>query len=115
MNIEELKLNIKWWESKRWLFNLLVGTIGVYTIYKGINQHEYPWSSEDLFGIIYWGIMANVFYSFGILCEIFDWYYFKNKIGLSKIRIAILIAGILFSCIMTFFCGMMNYYQVHLW
>ncbi len=27
--LDQLKLGIKWWESKRWIFNILVGITGV--------------------------------------------------------------------------------------
>ncbi len=115
MNLDELKLNIKWWESKRWIFNLLVGIVGVYAIYDGIKGTDYSWSRADTFGLIYWGIGANIFYSLGILSELFDWYYFKNRLGIKRFRLFLYISGTLFSCLWTFWCTWIYFSELHLW
>ena len=86
MTIEELKSNIKWWESKRWIYSIAVGIFGIIAIYDGLSRGEYSWTIDDTIGIIIWGIGANIFYSLGTLLELFDWYYLKNKIGLKRFR-----------------------------
>ncbi|WP_417799749.1 hypothetical protein [Tenacibaculum sp.] len=115
MTIEELKSNIKWWESKRWSFNLVVGLVGVYTVYDGFSRGEYSWVRADILGILYWGVGANIFYSLGILLELFDWYYFKNKIGIKRFRMIFFIIGLLFSCFLTLWCGWVYFAKPHLW
>lgn len=112
MTLEDLKANIKWWESKRWIFNILVGLSGLYGIYDFLQTIDYEWTAEDTIGIILWGIGANVFYSLGTLMELFDWYYFKNKIKITEgFRYLLLVGGIFFSCFWTF-CNVVIYYKV---
>lgn len=101
MKIDQLASNIKWWETKRWIFNVIVGLAGTYSIYDMLSRIDYVWTLADTIGIIWWGIGANIFYSLGILTELFDWYYFKNKIGFVKGRWFFFIIGILFSCYWT--------------
>ncbi|WP_051477678.1 hypothetical protein [Aquimarina pacifica] len=99
MTLEDLKTNIKWWESKRWIFNSAVGLFGIYGIYDSLGKIDYEWTTEDTIGVIFWGIGANVFYSLGALMELFDWYYLKNKIKITPgLRYLLLVGGILFSC-----------------
>jgi len=111
MKIEELKSNIKWWGSKRWIYNLAVGLFGVYGIYDGLSRVEYFWTFDDSLGIIFWAIGANILYSLGILLELFDWYYLKNKAGIKKFRMLFFIVGVLFSCIWTLSCCFMYFTQ----
>tara|TARA_R100001369_G_scaffold31716_3_gene56245 strand:+ start:234 stop:581 length:348 start_codon:yes stop_codon:yes gene_type:complete len=115
MTIEELKSNIKWWESKRWIYNIAVGIFGVFGIYDGISRGEYYWTIDDTLGIIIWGIGANIFYSLGVLLEIFDWYYLKNKIGIKRFRMIFFIVGLLFSCLWTLWCSWLYFAKPHLW
>lgn len=114
MTIDQLKSNIKWWESKRWMFNLAVGLFGAIALYNGLSQMEYTWTITDTFGIIWWGIGANIFYSLGMLFEIFDWYYLNNKLGLTRFRTLFFIIGTSFSCFYTAFFTMI-YFVGHLW
>lgn len=114
MTIEELKLNVRWWESKRWIFNVAIGISCLFAIYIGLSESEYYWSIEDTFGVVYWAIGANVFYSLGILLELFDWYYMNNKVGIIKFRFFFFIAGTLLSCLWTFWCNFV-YFIGHIW
>lgn len=115
MTTEELKLNIKWWESKRWIFNLGVGIFGIFAIYDGLSRSEYSWTKANTIGIIYWGVGANLVYSSGILLELFDWYYMNNKIGIKRFRLMFFIIGFLFSCSLTLSCGWLYFAKPHLW
>ena len=100
---EKIIEGIKWWESKRWIFNLLVGLSGVLGIVKGINvATENIFVISDILGIILSGIIANIFYSSGILVEIFDNYYFNNKLKMERFRVVFLILGCLVCCIYTY-------------
>jgi len=102
MTLEDLRSNIKWWESKRLYFNIAVGLFGIYGIYDGLRSINYEWTYEDTLGIIIWGIGANIFYSLGTLMELFDWYYFKNKMKINEgLRYLLFIGGTIFSCFWT--------------
>ncbi|WP_103072331.1 hypothetical protein [Aquimarina sediminis] len=115
MTLEDLKTNIKWWESKRWIFNIAVGLSGIYGIYDFLGSIDYQWTTGDTIGVILWGIGANIFYSLGTLMELFDWYYFKNKIKITEgLRYILFIGGVLFSSFWTLWniviCFKMSYY-----
>lgn len=105
MTIEELKLNIKWWESKRWIYNLVVGFFGVFAMYVGLSEEMSFFTKTDIFGIIWWGIKANILYSSGMLLELLDWYYLKNRIGIKKIRGLFFTIGLIISSLLTFWCS----------
>ncbi|PHQ30179.1 hypothetical protein [Leeuwenhoekiella nanhaiensis] len=102
MTLDELKSNIKWWESKRWIYNALVGLSGAFALWDMLSQVTYYWTFSDTLGIIIWGIGANILYSLGILVKLFDWYYFKNKLGVEGYRMIFWILGTIFSCLYTF-------------
>jgi hypothetical protein len=60
---------IKWWESRRFFFNLSVGAAGLVTIAAGflfaaLPPHSTLFSPEWLFVPAY-GVMANIFYTLG--------------------------------------------------
>ena len=86
MTLEQLKSNIKWWESKRWIYNILVGLAGGLGLFKMLTATTYDWSYCDTIAIIIWGIGANLFYSLGTLLELFDWYYLNNRLRLQRFR-----------------------------
>ena len=102
MTIEKLKSNIRWWESKRWIYNCLVGLWGTIAIYEGLSTIDYSWALADTLGIVIWGIGANIFYSLGIILEILDWYYLNNRLRVVKFRLFFFIIGLLFSCFWTY-------------
>ncbi|WP_317164185.1 hypothetical protein, partial [Psychroflexus aurantiacus] len=114
MTLDELKANIKWWESKRWIYNVLVGLSGALTIFNALAESPYDWTFEDTIGVIIWGIGANIFYSLGTLVELFDWYYFKNRLGIKRFRLFLFISGTFFSCLYTFWC-VMAYFLWSVW
>lgn len=114
MTIEELKLDIKWWESKRWIFNCTVGFFGGLALYNGLSRCDYSWSISDTIGVIIWGIGANLFYSLGVLLELFDWYYLNNRIKIKYFRTLFFIIGILFSCFWTYWSTFL-YFIGHIW
>lgn len=109
MTLKEFKLNIKWWESKRWIFNVLVGVFGLFAIFNVLSESNYQWTFEDTLGVIIWGIGANIFYSLGTLLELFDWYYLNNRIGIKKFRLLFYIVGTFISCIYTFWFVLANF------
>ncbi|SHH51964.1 hypothetical protein SAMN05444148_2216 [Winogradskyella jejuensis] len=52
MTLNELKINIKWWESKRWLYNVLVGLSGIVSIFNVLAESPYDWTFDDTIGVI---------------------------------------------------------------
>ena len=115
MTLEEIRSNVKWWESKRWIFNIVIGFIGCFTIYDSYSRGEYSWVNKDITGIVFWGICANIFYSTGILLELLDWYYFKNRIGFKKMRLLFFVIGLVFSSLFTLWCGWNYFSKPYLW
>lgn len=107
----ELKSTIKFWESKRWIFNLLVGFSGVIGLYNGSSTVDHYWSSHDLIGIIRYAIIANIFYSLGMVFELLEWYYLKGKLGLGKYRLVLFILGTIFSCILTWVLARIYFFR----
>ena len=99
MTIEKLQSGIKWWESKRLIFNILVGISGIIAIYNASQLDNFYWSSQDTCKTIIWVIGANILYSCGLIIEIFNWYYFNEKFKLKNIRRVLFIMGLLFSCL----------------
>ncbi|GAB5564588.1 MAG: hypothetical protein Wins2KO_16510 [Winogradskyella sp.] len=110
MTIDNLKSNVQWWESKRWIYNLLVGLIGIVAIYFAISEKPYDWKILDTLSVLFWGIGANLFYSFGTLIELFDWYYFNNKLSVKKLRLLFFILGTGFSCLYSFWFVMVTHF-----
>ena len=115
MTLDELKLDIKWWESKRWIFNVAVGLFGAIAIFEGVSRADYVWFTSDGISIICWGIGANILYSLGILLELFDWYYLGNRIKIKKFRLFFFVTGLLFSCFWTLWCGWICFSKPYLW
>ena len=113
MTLEKLKSNIKWWESKRLIFNILVGISGIIAIYKASHLDNFYWSNQDTFGTITWGLGANIFYSCGMILELFNWYYLKEKLNLNKLRLLLFIIGLIFSCLWTYFNAWMYFAHPH--
>lgn len=91
MDFQELKTSIQWWESNRYKFNLGVLIFGLVGFYWSWDVYNYHYT--DLLIVLRWFIGANLFYSSGILIEIADWYYFKNKIGFKDYRLPFAIIG----------------------
>ncbi len=101
---------LKWWESKRLAFNLIVGFIGILAL----SIFATHFTSADVTAITIYGIVANIFYSTGFLLEAFDLHYFKNRLQLQKLRYPFLLIGTLLSSALTAaLCA--QYYVPILW
>jgi len=114
MTSEEIRSNIKWWESKRWIYNVLVGISGVVALMEVLPKSQYEWTSADTLGIIFWGIGANVLYTLGTIVELFDWYYLKNKLGIKRLRLFFFISGTIVSCVYTY-TSVLAYFLWSVW
>jgi len=96
---------IKWWEKRRVWFNVAVGLSGLISI-----LFLFPmFNLYDILGIIFYGIAANVFYSFGFVLEALNLHYLNGRIEMSKYRMALFLIGTLFSCLVTFVAGIVYY------
>ncbi|PQJ17878.1 hypothetical protein BST94_10055 [Nonlabens xylanidelens] len=95
------KSRIKWWESKRWIYNLIILIASFISIYEIITYYHYSIKISDLLIVVVWLIGANIFYSLGILTELIDWYYFNNKIKFYRYRWLFFVSGIVFSFLWT--------------
>jgi hypothetical protein len=78
---------IDWWESRRPIFNLVIGGVGVMTL--GIMnvmfampplEDPMPWQFT-VFGAVLYGTAANMCYSFGWMAELFLRRYISHDTG----------------------------------
>ncbi|QCE41960.1 hypothetical protein [Psychroserpens sp. NJDZ02] len=99
---------IRWWESKRWLFNLGNGLFGVL----GLILFAGYFKLGEAIGLIIYAIVGNIFFSTGMLLEIVDFYYLNNKLGFNKFRLLFLIMGLLFSYSVTFIGVIIHYTNI---
>jgi hypothetical protein len=76
---------VRWWESRRLFYNLVVGAAGVVTIAAGYfftALPPYPGNFRAVWLLIpIYGLMANLFYSFGAPAELFLRRMFKDSGG----------------------------------
>jgi hypothetical protein len=61
------KASYKWWQGKRWLFNMVVGLAGIIGMQIFIGY--IPLNQVDIIGIIFYGITANICYFAGYFLE----------------------------------------------
>jgi|GEM_PF-996700 len=99
--VDTLKFGIKWWESKRWIFNVLTGMCGIFML--SICTKFGNLQLISYLGIIIWGLMANLCYSLGILIEVWNFHYFRNALSLKIVRYFLFGLGTIFSCLLTIY------------
>lgn len=93
---------LKWWESKRYVFNLIVGITGLTSLLafaSGFNNGE-------LIGIFIYAFILNLCYSVGFLLESLNLFYLTESINLAKFRLAFFILGTILSAFVTFIIAM---------
>jgi hypothetical protein len=89
-----------WWEKRRLFYNLVIGLVGVIILF------IYPFFSLlDLAGVIFYGIIANLFYSLGFFIEVAAKYYFKSDIDFTDKRKTLFTLGLIFSVLTTIAVG----------
>ncbi|MDO5980032.1 hypothetical protein [Flavivirga spongiicola] len=101
-----LNETIVWWEKKRITFNVVVGISGLISFM--VLSPNY-FGITEIIGILTWGILANILYSSGILIEIFNFYYFNDKVKFFKFRFGFYIFGSLLYCAVTFIYPFLYY------
>lgn len=101
LNNQRISTMFKWWERKRLYFNILVGLAGLLTIIFCANT----FGVIEIFGCLFWGIVANIFYSFGFTLEIANIYYLKGRIPYAKIKLGLFVIGTGLYCLVTLVYG----------
>jgi hypothetical protein len=94
----DLLTPLKWWEKRRWVFNLAVGVSGVL----GLFLFNVYFPAYIFVEIILYGIFLNVLYSSGYILEALIAYYSKGKYSISGFRLGLFAAGTLLSVMVTF-------------
>ena len=106
---------IKWWEFRRIPFNLIVGATGVVTwlviaaaAYMatpavGAEPDDFPESFGVIFGVIAYGILANVCFTGGWVAEIVAKRIWEKEIG--AIAQITFFLGLVFSVLLTLLPG----------
>jgi len=95
-----LNETIFWWEKKRIIFNIVVGLSGLLSL---IVVSPYFFGIKEIIGILIWAILANIFYSSGILIEIINLYYYSSEVKFFKYRFGLYVLGSFLYCAVTFF------------
>ena len=103
---DNIRLALTWWEGKRIWFNLSVGLSGLI----GLFLNSLLFNSFEIIGIIFYGLFANLLYSVGFLLEVFDNYYFKDRLRLNRFRLLLFLAGTIMLCVITFFMALLFYF-----
>ena len=104
-DIESLNYAIRWWEKKRILFNIVVGAAGLLTLFLA----PFGLFAFDIFGIVAWGLMANLMYSVGLLLEVFDKHYFNSAFKFYKYRMVLFVLGLMAYTGVTLLFGMVYF------
>jgi hypothetical protein len=104
-----LNESIVWWENQRITFNIVVGISGIISMAVFIKN---PLEIKDIIGVLFWGFIANILYSSGILIEVFNLYYFKGKYNFFKYKYAFYVFGSLLYCAATFICCFLYYFPL---
>lgn len=105
-NEQKLMSGFVWWEKKRLLYNILTGLAGLIIV---LSFGIYSFGLFDLFGILLWGFVANVFYCIGFVIEPILKYYLKRDIDFSEKRPVLFWIGTVFSIIVTISYGFLYY------
>ena len=110
-----MNIGVKWWESKRIIFNLFIIVCGIYGIITGMNywEHSREFRQSDILSIFLWGILINVIYTCGIIFEIIAYYISLSK-KLKWLRIFCFIVGTFILCLVTYFRAYNYYVRVEL-
>jgi hypothetical protein len=90
-----------WWEKRRIIYNLVVGTTGLFCIY-GMGIPVF-W-----FEIVLYGVLANICYCLGFCIEVAARFYFKNNTDFNEKRFYLYILGLVLSVIITFGLATLN-------
>lgn len=94
----QFKQSFAWWERMRWIYNIVLGLVGVGSILLFDSGFE----MVNLMGLVFYGLFANLFYMLGFWLEMADQHYLRGGIGLYRFRISIFLLGTIGSMLLTF-------------
>jgi hypothetical protein len=100
-NTKEIQTSIKWWETKRLLYNLvtLAGGLLVLLIRSGVPNGIGTYNPVG--DLLFWLFVSNIFYTCGWGLEILLNYYLKIRFFKNAIRTVLFTIGCIFSfCLM---------------
>ena len=89
---------LSWWEKKRIWYNIFELASGIFPI----ALYADGFSLGELVGVVAYGIILNLFYSFGFFLETIDIYYFKQRFYFKNLRYPLLIIGTFLSSLLTY-------------
>jgi hypothetical protein len=98
----------KWWERKRLWYNgilLLTGLVSMLMLSPPIDNFL-------VFGVIAWGLFANLCYSIGFMIEMINLHYLKGRYNMQGIRLTLFVLGTGLSVMATFFFPFLVYFPV---
>ena len=93
-----LEQSLSWWETRRILFNLIVGGVGLV----GMLLFCSDFRIMDVIDICFFGVLMNIFYSVGFMLEALNKHYLKDRIKMEDWRLALFVLGTAASAILTF-------------
>ncbi|MEZ4686473.1 MAG: hypothetical protein R3B47_10525 [Bacteroidia bacterium] len=101
---ESIKDIVRWWEKRRIRFNLAVGITGLFALLLFTSYMFFysPGLAFYVFGILFYGIIANVFYTLGWASDIYSKVLLNDRLQLTRYKNALFIGGTLFSMAVTF-------------
>jgi hypothetical protein len=104
--------SFRWWEKRRFLYNVIVGVSGIGGMLYFIGR--IPYTLYDIIGMLAWAAAANTCYFAGFLIEPFFKYYFKSTIDFADKRSNFFWAGAVLSAVLTVICSKLsNYLLIH--
>lgn len=89
--------SLAWWEKRRPWYNLLLALLGIVPFVIKFNS----FALAEFVGMIVYGALANVGYSFGFLLEALEKHYLNDRIGLYKQRELLFAIGTVLSGLAT--------------
>jgi len=92
--------NVKWWESRRLLFNIIVGLSGMLA---GLSIYTLDDFFIGIWFVLFYGIIVNLFYTLGWVLEVLNIIYFDGKYSVGEIKGALFFVGTSMSVLITVF------------
>ncbi len=93
---KELYESIKWWESRRFFFNIAVGIAGFIPCSFFFRTILEIGIFNSSLGIFIYALLANICYCFGWGIDILKSFYLKNP-SFGKSKYTLLVLGVIFS------------------
>ncbi|GAB5556878.1 MAG: hypothetical protein SchgKO_10910 [Schleiferiaceae bacterium] len=98
---------VVWWESKRILFNVLVGISGLVLVIPNFNKMD----ASLFMGLVIYGVFANILYCAGFSVELLASFYSKNTLSLRGMRRLLFFLGTAATCVVTLSLAMLTFFM----